>query len=197
MATRDSAEFVNQHMAGLLPCINPFELLTKCLNQVQLDGLYLEFGVYSGTTINFIAEQVRGPVHGFDSFQGLPEQWGNVPRGGFSTRGQLPVVKENVRLHEGWFDETLPRFLETNKHPVAFLHIDSDLYSSAKTVLTILAPHIVPGTVIVFDEYFNYPGWQDHEHKAFQEYVKEFKVPYQFLGYAKKGYSVGVQVLKN
>ena len=63
-----------------------------------------------------------------------------------------------------------------------------------ETVLTILAPRIVPGTVIVFDEYFNYPGWQEHEHKAFQEFVKEFRVDYKFLGFAKKGYSVGVQI---
>ena len=194
MATRDSAGFVNQYMSDLLPCIDPFELLSKCLNQVQVDGLYLEFGVYSGTTINFIAEKIQGSVHGFDSFQGLPEQWGNVPQGGFSTQGQLPVVKENVQLHVGWFDETLPQFLERNKAPVAFLHIDSDLYSSAKTVLTILAPQIVPGTVIVFDEYFNYPCWQDHEHKAFQEFVKEFNISYRFLGFSKKGYSVGVQI---
>ena len=194
MATRDSAKFVSDHMSDLLPCIDPFELLSKCLNEVKLNGLYLEFGVYSGTTINYISEKVPDLVHGFDSFQGLPEQWGNVPQGGFSTKGHLPSVKDNVRLHVGWFDETLPPFLEENKGPVAFLHIDSDLYSSAKTILTTLADRIVSGTVIVFDEYFNYPGWQDHEHKAFQEYVEQFDVRYKFLGFAKKGYSVGVQI---
>ena len=65
-----------------------------------------------------------------------------------STRAaSLPKVKENVELHKGWFNESLPPFLEQHPGPVAFIHVDCDLYSSTKTLLDLLAPRIRPGTV--------------------------------------------------
>ena len=79
------------------------------------------------------------------------------------------VRGQNVVLHKGWFDETVPDFAETHKEAIAFMHVDSDIYSSAKTIFTHLGDRIVPGTVIQFDEYFNYPGWKNHEYKGFQE----------------------------
>ena len=69
---------------------------------------------------------------------------------------------------KGLFDDTLPSFAKTHTQPVSFLHVDCDLYSSTKAIFDILGDQIVEGTVIVFDEYFNYPGWQHHEFKAFQ-----------------------------
>ena len=78
---------------------------------------------------------------------------------------------------------------------VAFLHVDSDLYSSAKTVFKYLATRIQPRTIIQFDEYFNYPGWRLHEFKAFQEFVAEYGIRYDYLGYVVAGYSVAVAIL--
>jgi hypothetical protein len=92
-------------------------------------------------------------------------------------------VRPNVILHKGWFDETLPDFVAENPGPVAFLHVDCDLYSSTKTIFQYVGDRIVPGTVIVFDEYFNYPGWREHEHKAFQELVQERNLKYRWLAY--------------
>jgi hypothetical protein len=70
----------------------------------------------------------------------------------------LPHVSSNVTLIKGWFDQTLPPFLEKHPAPVSFLHVDCDLYSSTKTIFDSLRTRFRPGTVIVFDEYFNYPG---------------------------------------
>ena len=69
-------------------------------------------------------------------------------------------AERNVALHVGWFDDTLPAFLDRHDGNVAFVHIDSDLYSSAKTILDNLAPRVGPGTIIVFNEYFNDPNWK-------------------------------------
>jgi hypothetical protein len=89
----------------------------------------------------------------------------------------------NVDLIVGWFDQQLPHFLlEHPREPVSFLHIDCDLYSSTKTVFSLLADRIVPGTIIVFDEYFNYPGWRVHEFLAFQEFVSARGVHYEYVG---------------
>jgi hypothetical protein len=50
---------------------------------------------------------------------------------------------------------------------------DSDIYSSARTIFECLGKRIASGTVIVFDEYLNYPNWERHEHRAWQEFLVE------------------------
>nr|WP_232807281.1 class I SAM-dependent methyltransferase [Geodermatophilus chilensis] len=65
----------------------------------------------------------------------------------------------------------MPRFLAEHRGPVSFLHVDANLYSSARTVLAHVGPRLRPGTVILFDEYFNYAGWEEHEHRAWREFV--------------------------
>jgi hypothetical protein len=197
VAARESARFVMENMSDIRGLDTPFEVLTHCLDQVGAEGLYMEFGVYSGTTINHIAARVGETVHGFDSFEGLPEQWGSVPAGKFARHGDLPEVRENVELHVGWFEDTLPGFLETHREMAAFIHIDSDLYSSARTILAALQPRIVPGTVIVFDEFFNYPGWPEHEYRAFREFIDTSGYSFRYIGYANRGFSLGVQIVES
>lgn len=194
LATHESAQYVLNNMSNISGTIDRFHLLKYCVQRAELKGLYLEFGVYNGDTVNMIADLTDCEVHGFDSFEGLPEDWEACKAGQFSRGGNLPQVRKNVRLHVGWFDKTLPGFLADHSDPVAFLHVDSDLYSSARTILYALKEQIQPGTVILFDEYFNYPNWQQHECKAFREYVEEFSITYEYIGYNSRGYSVGVLI---
>jgi len=93
------------------------------------------------------------------------------------------------------FEDTLPEFIKHHKEPVSFLHIDSDIYSAARTVLFTLHEQIVSGTIIQFDEYFNYPGWKQHEYKAFQEFVAEFDLNYSYLGYNDNAFAVTVRII--
>jgi hypothetical protein len=183
-ARDSSVAYINQHMRGLPFYKRPGEILHHALDQERVPGLVLEFGVAGGATIRTIAKKTEGPVHGFDSFEGLPEAWAGNRRGRFAPRDgtpKLPTVPPQVQLHVGWFDQTLPKFLETTDEPVSFLHVDCDLYSSTRTILELLGDRIQPGTIIVFDEYFNFPHWQEHEYKAFQEFVREKKVRYRYL----------------
>ena len=76
---------------------------------------------------------------------------------------------------------------------MAFIHVDCDLYESTRCVLELLEDRIVPGTIIVFDEYFNYPNWQEHEFRAFQELVARRHMEYQYLGYARFQVSVKIK----
>lgn len=193
-ATGEAAKFVSAHLSNIEGAFDALQVLNQSIAEVSVDGLYLEFGVFMGGTINHIAQQVDKTIHGFDSFEGLPEKWGGVQAGQFSRQGKPPEVRDNVRLHIGWFDQSLPEFLQHYSDKVAFLHIDSDLYSSAKMVLWGLAERIVPGTIIVFDEYFNYPDWKEHEHKAFQEFVSTFHIDYEYINYSARGYSVAVKI---
>ena len=173
-----------------------FHLLKSAVEAVQTAGLNCEFGVHEGFTINRIAQYVGDEtVFGFDSFEGLPEDWTSRMPKGFFKRSSLPKVRDNCKLHVGWFDETLPPFKkEVKDQPIQLLHIDSDLYSSAVTILTTLKKNIVPGTVIVFDEYFNYPGWQLDEFKAWQEFVAKNAIKYEYIGYVSRHQKVAIRV---
>jgi hypothetical protein len=149
-------------------------------------GFQLEFGVYSGATINRIAAaDYSRTVWGFDSFRGLPEGWRpGFPTGAFDTGGRLPRVRPNVVLVPGWFDQTIPRFRDEvlAGGTASLLHIDCDLYSSAITVLNGLRGAIVPGTVIVFDELINYPGHEEHELRALFEFCRSSGLGVEYLG---------------
>jgi len=164
------------------------------LNAATLDGLVLEFGVYNGKSIRRIASLVNQRVHGFDSFEGIPEAWNDEPKGSYSAQGQLPLVPNNVTLHPGWFSETLPAFVAQSNDPVRFLHIDCDLYSSTKTVFENLAARIVSGTVIVFDEFIGYKSWQDDEFKAFIEAATLHSWNYRLLTFSFVTKQVAIQI---
>jgi len=95
-------------------------------------------------------------------------------------------VPANVILHKGWFRDTVPQWCRETDGPIAFIHIDCDLYSSTVDVLTGLAQRLQRGTVILFDEYFSYPGWERHEYKAWQEFVKAEPIQYEYVAYARQ-----------
>lgn len=195
LAAETSAEYLMNHMRQAQNFATDYDLHEAVRDWVNIDGHKLEFGVASGRTIRHWARLwPNDTIHGFDSFEGLPETWlWNIRRGHFAQ--QLPRVPANVQLHQGWFDQTLPNRVE-HQGPVAFLHIDSDLYSSANYVLNTLAQRIVPGTVIVFDEYFNFPGWQQDEFRAWREFVAKHRVEYEYLGFVSSHQEVAVRVVK-
>jgi hypothetical protein len=150
--------------------------LTYALDQVQHDGLFLEFGVYRGGSIRHIARvQPKKTIHGFDSFEGLQEEWNGSKPGHFNMNGHLPNVQKNVRLYKGYFDDSLPLFKEKlpEDEVIAFMHVDSDLYSSAKDIFKHLGDLIVPGTIIVFDDFLYNVRWIEHEPLAFVEFLNE------------------------
>jgi len=153
------------------------------LSYVKLDGIWMEFGVWAGRTIKYIASQAPRIVYGFDSFQGLNEKWGNLKKGRFDRRGIPPKVF-NTEFFVGYFEDSLPKFVqqintwdeyEGDFTPCAFIHIDSDLYSSAKTILTELKDRIDTGTVIAFDDFHNWECCLEGEFKALLETDFEWK----------------------
>ncbi len=148
------------------------EFLESAVRAASLPGLWLEFGVARGDSINFIAAQIDPlAIHGFDSFFGLPEDWNRLFRkGAFSLQGALPAVRQNVTLHVGLFQESLPAFLLRTPGIVAFAHIDSDLYSSASFVLDRLSDRLSRGTVLAFDEFIT-PSPMKNEAHAFSEFL--------------------------
>jgi predicted O-methyltransferase YrrM len=193
-AAVDTAQFVAAEMAEVPEFPHALALLDGAMRQCRDEGLILEFGVFSGRSINDIASRTTRRVYGFDSFEGLPETWRpDHPQGAF--RREPPQVAPNVELVIGWFDQTLPSFLASHPGPITLLHVDCDLYSSTKTIFDACRSRIVPGTVIVFDEYMNYVGWRRHEHKAFMEFVASTGLRYRYIGYVPAHQQVAVVIL--
>jgi predicted O-methyltransferase YrrM len=197
-ALERTADFIERDMPDALGMEKQADVLRYALSQVTLDGAFLEFGVFNGGTARFIAKLLgQRQLHGFDSFEGLPEAWTGFDLGSraFSRQGRLPRVPSNVTLHKGWFNDTIPKWKADHPGRLAFVHIDCDIYSSTKSILDLLADRIEPGTVIVFDEYFNFPNWEAHEHKAFYEYLAANRVAYEPLAYARQQLAVKIKTI--
>lgn len=195
VARAAGARWVQRQAAGTVALQGlPVAVLERGLEAARLDGLVLEFGVYFGRSLRIIAARSPGEVHGFDSFEGLPEAWSaNEGVGAYTTGGRRPHIT-GATLHAGWFEDTLPAFLAAHDGPVRFLHVDCDLYSSTRTVLQALAPRIVPGTVIVFDDLLGYPGFEAHELRAFDEYLASSGQRYELIAAALLGREVAVRI---
>ena len=144
--------------------------------------LYLEFGVWWGASIGYWSTHLKNPramLHGFDSFEGLPESWNiNSPKGDFSTHGTIPDIADpKVKFYKGWFEQTLPNYVFP-PHERLVVNMDADLYSSTQCVLSLLRPHLVVGSYIYFDEFAD----RFNELKAFAEFLEATHWKFELLG---------------
>jgi hypothetical protein len=193
-AVASSAEFATRAMPTAPTFDDRFATLRHGLQIAPADGLALEFGVWTGITLRIIAEARGGrDVYGFDSLKGLPQDWRTgIPAGSYAT-DVVPEVP-GATLVIGLFGDTLPAFLAEHRERVAFVHVDCDIYASAATVLDHVGPRLRPGSVLVFDEYFNYPSWQEHEFRAWSEYVQRTGLRFAYEGYTRDNEQVVVRV---
>ena len=141
--------------------------------------LYVEFGVFEGASMRSWSRLLRNPrshLHGFDSFEGLPEGWSlNEGRGHFSTSGEPPAIDDSrVRFFKGWFQDTLPVY-EPPPHERLVVNVDADLYSSTALVLATLEPLIEPGSFLYFDEFND----RVHELRAFDEFLARTRMRFR------------------
>jgi O-methyltransferase len=149
--------------------------------------LYLEFGVLGGRSISRMAERFRNAdtrFFGFDSFEGLPDDWKNMPRSTFSTRGRMPVPPDpRVSFVKGWFQDTLPDFLvslDPKLKSSVLIHYDADLYSSTLFVLSTLWHHIA-------DYYFIFDEFMSQEIVALHDFCLAYPVELSFLSQTNSG----------
>lgn len=169
-------------------------------------GLALEFGVFKGTSLRALAQHDKvARFTGFDSFAGLPEAWHRSPtstyEAGHFALPRLPLVPANVDLVQGFFDDTLADWLAANQGPVGFLHIDVDLYSSARHVLDLLTDRLVDGAVVVFDELGDwkdegvYPFWREGEWRALEEWLRTTGMRFRILSRGTR-FEAAIQVFR-
>lgn len=189
-ARLDSAEFLEKKLDSAVLFKSISGIRNYAINNIDDEGLVLEFGVFRGNSITKFAKALsaRGDdrtIVGFDSFEGLEENWSGVvgvTKTTFSTQGKMPAVPDNVRLIKGWVQDTLPDFLaSTADEPIAFIHCDMDTYTPTQFVLKQLKDRCKSGTIILFDELYGYPNWRNHEYRALTELFKESQ--YEFVAF--------------
>lgn len=157
---------------------------------------YLEFGVAGGYSFNWFMSQNTNPgssFYGFDTFDGLPEDWGPFKKGSFSNNNELPYVSDQRgRLLKGLFQQTLPGFLkELNNNRRNIIMMDADLWSATLYALSSLAPYLKKNDIIFFDE-FVVPT---HEFKAFTDFVQSYYINLELIAAANNYYFVAFKVV--
>jgi hypothetical protein len=157
--------------------------------------IYLEFGVYQGRSMRWWSQHLpnaEAQLIGFDSFEGLPEDWRpDYDAGAFATDGPPTIDDDRVSFEVGWFEDTLAKF-QMPEHDQLIINIDCDLYSSTVTVLNYLEPYIQAGTLIYFDEFAD----RDHEMRAFNELSRRSPLEFRPLGHARGGFHFLFEVAK-
>ena len=118
--------------------------------------------------------------YGFDSFQGLPEDWGVVPKGTYSSRGRVPDI-QNSKFVVGDFVNTLPAFFKSKRPMAGLINFDADLYSSTITALSNAKPVIDRRTTLVFDEFIVNNNWEQDEFKALNEFCAANDLSYEVV----------------
>ncbi len=162
---------------------------------ITADIDYLEFGVSKGYSFRWWSEQIKDAnsrFYGFDTFSGLPEDWGPFKKGAMSNGNVPPELNdERCKFYQGLFQQTLQPFLATyqpNRRRI--IHMDADLYSSTLFVLTTISPYLRKDDIIFFDE-FNVPR---HEFKAFMDWTSSFYIEYEVLGAVNNFYQVAFRL---
>ena len=158
--------------------------LDAATREVSISGDFAQFGVYRGRCARRILRYLpkNSSLHLFDSFEGLPEDWiGSFKKGTFALpEEEIPVFNDKrVKIHKGWFTDSLPRFIETQDDILAFVHIDCDLYSSTLDALNGVNRLLNKGTVILFDEYIMHH--KDEEHRALLDWASANGRKFEYL----------------
>jgi O-methyltransferase len=158
---------------------------------------YFEFGVASGVSFSWWLNENKNPnslFWGFDTFEGLPEDWHFHKKGSFNH--DVPTIEDaRGKFVKGLFQDTLFDFLAkypSDNQATRVLHLDADLYSSTLFALTMLAPYLKNGDILFFDE-FNIPN---HEFAAWSDFVRSYYIKYEAIGAVNNYYQTAFKIIK-
>jgi hypothetical protein len=166
---------------------NRFKMYAWYLDKRSLrskDINYLEFGVGRGNSLRWWSENnenLSSRLWAFDTYEGLPEDYGHYKAGTFNRGGNFPLIEDDrINFVKGLFQDTLLQTIPeiAFKDKTTIVHVDGDLYSSAMYCLSVLFPHLKNGDIIIFDE-FVVPA---HEYKAFEDFVSSFYIKLKPIG---------------
>jgi len=175
-----------------------FKLHQHLFDKEKLDQeiVFLEFGVADGISFKWWVSKNNNPNSrfiGFDTFTGLPEDFGVMKKPDYDTKGFFPDVNDSrCEFVPGLFQDSLEKVIDKidfSKRLV--LHMDADLYSSTLFVLTRLYNKFKKGDIIIFDEF----GVPTHEFRAFMDFTSSYYLKFEYLGAINNYLQVGIKIL--
>lgn len=176
-----------------------YDLYDHIIKSESLSEIYyIEFGVAQGKSFKWWVGNIKSGDSrfvGFDTFSGLPEDWGYFKKGDMSANDSFPDVKdERCRFVKGIFQETLPPFLKEFRTDLRkVIHMDADIYTSTLFALTMMGPYLSKDDILIFDE-FNVPM---HEFKAFTEFLSSYYVKVRVIGAVNNYYQTAFKIEEN
>ena len=172
-----------------------YDFVLNYKNLRNEEMIYMEFGVYGGYSFKWWIAHNNHPGSvflGFDTFEGLPEDWGIFKKGDMSSGLKLPDIDDQrAKFVKGLFQDTLPGALASmDKGKKKVILMDADLYTSTLYTLTSIAPYLTKGDIILFDE-FNVPR---HEFLAFSNFIDSYYINLQLIGAANNYYFCAFEI---
>jgi Methyltransferase domain len=196
-AATTSAEWLHKNADRTPTYARRNQMLEASFPSIPAEGDLAEFGVFTGAITRFVRPRFADRrYHAFDSWRGVPEAMGlAVNKFGFDLGGVVPKLPPDTTIHAGWFHETIPKWREQFDAPIAFAYIDCDLYESVCTVLEGLTDRILPGTILAFDDWYNFPNWEEHSLKASREWMERHGIRMEPVGVTTVEHAVAFRIV--
>lgn len=199
IAAQDKKDILNDFYSLHREYHKRFELYQHVVGKLDIESEsidYLEFGVFDGHSFKWWLANCTNPenrFYGFDTFEGLPENWGTFNKG--DMYANIPVVNDSrAEFIKGLFQDTVPKFLKATDFKTdrrKIVHLDADLFSSTLFALTSLGPHLKKGDILIFDE-FNVPN---HEFFAFKIFSESYYVKTKLIAAVNNYYQVALIII--
>ncbi len=198
IASQNKKDILNDFYSPKRDYNKRFQLYQYVVDTLKLQNApfeYLEFGVSGGYSFAWWVKNCNHPnskFFGFDTFEGLPENWGVFNKGDMSAN--IPTLDDTrAAFIKGLFQDTLPSFLaQQNIHQETrkIIHLDADLFSSTLFALTSLAPYLKKDDILLFDE-FNVPN---HEFFAFKVFCDSYYVKTKLIAAVNNYYQDAIVI---
>jgi len=177
-----------------------YEMFEKIIQHYDLDKsgvLYLEFGVAQALSFKWWINRLKNQNSkfiGFDTFEGLPEDWGTFFKKG-DMLGNIPNLNDDrATFVKGIFQDTLNNYIDQNKEDVKgkrkIIHMDADLFSATIFTLSQFYPYLNKGDIILFDEF----NVANHEYFAFKIFTEAYYVKLKPIAAINNFYQVAFVV---
>ena len=173
---------------------NRWDFFNEIITQTESTRPFYEFGVWNGVSFKYLIKTFKKGF-GFDTFSGLPESWGDIKEGTYSSFGAVPNIEGGLFI-AGKFEDTLPEFFSKERPLASLINFDADLYSSTFCALNHSRRVIDDKTVLVFDEFIMNSKWEEDEYKALNDFCKNFGFSYEVLAISFSSKQVAVKLTK-
>jgi hypothetical protein len=178
------------------------------------DELLLDLGVWIGWSTRLISDACDRTVYGFDTFEGLVEDWQVddqtvIKRGAFSLSdpfAQRFIRDTGVSLHNGLpaalgrkvqfirgstYQTLAPFLADRPAAPIRLFHMDLDTYESCLHALETCKDHFIEGSILVFDEYLVTNG----EMRAFYEFQSQYELEWRYRAWGLEIMEMNVEMV--